>query len=31
VPDSDFRSDMLDIIARSARDAGREPWADEDR
>jgi antitoxin (DNA-binding transcriptional repressor) of toxin-antitoxin stability system len=31
LPDSDFRSDMLDIIERSARDAGREPWADEDR
>jgi hypothetical protein len=27
LPDSDVRSDMLDIIERSSRDAGRDPWA----
>jgi prevent-host-death family protein len=28
MPDPDFRADMLDIIELSARDVGRDPWAD---
>ena len=29
MPDPDFRADMLDIIEHSARDVGRDPWADD--
>lgn len=27
LPDPDFRRDMLEIIERSSRDVGRDPWA----
>jgi antitoxin (DNA-binding transcriptional repressor) of toxin-antitoxin stability system len=30
LPDPDFRDDVLDIIDRSSRDVGRDPWSEDD-